>query len=52
VAEDGVRELCAALAEGKVDRSTKTITLEWYRELVAWHERIHNVEMYGGILSI
>ena len=52
VAEDGVRELCVALECGKVDRSTKTITLDWYRELTAWHERIRGVEMYGGILTI
>lgn len=52
VAEDGVREICAALEAGIVDRTTKTLTLEWYRELTAWHERIRSIEMYGGVLSI
>jgi len=52
VAEDGVKDLCAALADGKVDRTTKTITLDWYRELTAWHKRIHEIEMYGGVLRI
>jgi nucleoside-diphosphate-sugar epimerase len=52
VAEDGVMELCDALAAGKVDRTTKTITLDWYRELVAWHKRIRELEMYGGMLRI
>ena len=52
VAEDGVKEVCDALAAGKVDRTTKTITLDWYRELVAWHERIRKLEMYGGMLRI
>jgi nucleoside-diphosphate-sugar epimerase len=52
IAEDGVTELCDALAAGKVDRTTKTITLDWYRELVAWHKRIREIEMYGGVLRI
>jgi nucleoside-diphosphate-sugar epimerase len=52
IADDGVRDLCAALETGKVDRTTKTITLEWYRELTAWHERIRQIEMYGGVLKI
>jgi nucleoside-diphosphate-sugar epimerase len=52
LAEDGVRDLCAALEAGKVDRTPKTITLDWYRELTAWHERIREVEMYGGVLRI
>jgi|SRR6516162_2557881 nucleoside-diphosphate-sugar epimerase len=52
VADDGVRDLCAALEAGKVDRTTKTITLEWYRELTAWHKRIREIEMYGGVLKI
>jgi nucleoside-diphosphate-sugar epimerase len=51
-AEDGVLDICEALQSGKADRTTKTITLEWYRELIAWHERIRNIEMYGGVLKI
>ena len=51
-AEDGVKELCDILEAGKVDRTTKTITLDWYRELIAWHERIRSIEMYGGVLKI
>jgi hypothetical protein len=51
-AEDGVVDICEALQSGKIDRTTKTITLEWYRELVAWHERIRSIEMYGGVLKI
>ena len=51
-AEDGVVDICDALQTGKIDRTTKTITLEWYRELVAWHERIRSIEMYGGVLKI
>jgi nucleoside-diphosphate-sugar epimerase len=51
-AEEGVIDICEALQSGKIDRTTKTITLDWYRELVAWHERIRNIEMYGGVLKI
>jgi nucleoside-diphosphate-sugar epimerase len=51
-AEDGVRDTCRALEAGLVDRTSKTITLDWYKELVAWHERLRQIEMYGGILKI
>jgi nucleoside-diphosphate-sugar epimerase len=51
-AEDGVKDICEALQSGKIDRTTRTITLDWYRELIAWHERIRNIEMYGGVLKI
>lgn len=51
-AEDGIRDICQALEAGIVDRTTKTITLDWYKELVAWQERLRQVEMYGGILKI
>jgi len=49
---DGVREIVAALEAGTVDRTTDTITLEWYRALVRWHELVKAVELYGGILDI
>lgn len=51
-AEDGVREISEALEAGVTDRTIKTITLDWYRELTTWHERIRQVEMYGGVLRI
>jgi len=52
MAEDGVVDVCEALQTGKIDRTTNTITLDWDRELIAWHERIRNIEMYGGVLKI
>lgn len=85
VAEDGVREICSALESGSLDRTTETITLDWYCELTSWHqrlqqvrfaigadtrrlaadlpdlpateivawqERIRNIEMYGGVLKL
>lgn len=50
-AEDGVREICEALEDGRVDRTTDTITIEWYKALLEWQERIRAVELQGGILG-
>jgi nucleoside-diphosphate-sugar epimerase len=50
VAEDGVRELCEALEAGKVDKTKATLTLEWYKELIAWNERIKQVALDGVII--
>ena len=51
-AEDGVAEICEALEAGTVDRTVRTITLDWYKELVRWHKVLDDVEMYGGIVDI
>ena len=51
-AADGVAEICAALEAGAVDKTTRTITLDWYRELTHWHRIVRGVEMYGGIVDI
>lgn len=51
-AEDGVRELCEALEHRKTDKTPQTITLEWYKELHSWFQRIKETELYGGILNI
>ena len=51
-AEDGVREICEALEAGVVDKTTDTITIDWYKDLLAWHERIKATELYGGILAL
>ncbi len=50
--ERGVAEIVEALERGEIDRTTKTLTLEWYRNLVEWHRTIKEVEKYGGILDI
>lgn len=52
VAEDGVAEICARLESGELDRTSETITLDWYKDLVRWREIIRRVEMYGGILDL
>ena len=51
-AADGVAEICEALENGTLDKTTRTITLDWYRELTRWHQVIRDVEMYGGIVEI
>lgn len=51
-AEDGVKDLVAKLEAGAIDRTPETITLDWYRSLVAWHARVKEAEMYGGIVDI
>lgn len=66
--ERGVAEIVEALDNGKIDKTTKTLTLDWYRNLVEWHRTIQEgkkyigkfdinriikeVEKYGGILDI
>jgi nucleoside-diphosphate-sugar epimerase len=51
-AEDGVAEICAALDKGLIDKTPKTITLEWYKALENWHRVVREVELHGGILDI
>lgn len=52
VAEDGVSEVVRALDAGLTDRTTRTLTLEWYKELVRWHGIIEETTMYGGIVDL
>lgn len=52
VAEDGVKELCAALDSGASAKTTKTITLDWYRELITWQERLRDIEIDGSLLKL
>jgi len=51
-AEDGVREICEALESGSLDMTTDTITIDWYKQLLVWHQRIRDIEIHGGILEI
>jgi len=50
-AEDGVTEICKALKEGKLKKNEKSITLNWYQELVKWHRIIKDVELNGKIFD-
>lgn len=51
-AEAGSREIIQRLQSGELDKTTDTITLAWYQELMRWHKIIKDAEMYGGILDI
>lgn len=51
-AKAGAEEILEKLISGKLVKSSETITLDWYQELVKWQKIIKNVEMYGGILDI
>ncbi|MGH6918614.1 MAG: NAD-dependent epimerase/dehydratase family protein, partial [Geminicoccaceae bacterium] len=51
-ARDGVLEIYEKLEAGAVDRTTETITLEWYQTLTKWHRIIKQVELHGGIVNI
>ena len=37
-AEDGVAEICEALEAGTVDKTVRTVTLDWYKELARWQQ--------------
>lgn len=51
-AKEGALEIYKALESGALQKTAQTITLDWYKELTRWHQTIHEVEMYDGILSI
>ena len=51
-AADGVAEIHEALEAGMVDKTDKTITLAWYRNLAKWHGIVRETEMYGGMVEI
>jgi len=51
-ARDGALEIYAKLEAGQVDKTTQTLTLQWYEELTRWHRIIKEVELHGGILDI
>ncbi|KPP83926.1 MAG: nucleoside-diphosphate-sugar epimerase [Rhodobacteraceae bacterium HLUCCA08] len=51
-ATDGVREICDALEAGTTEKSIRTITLDWYRELIKWQGILRDVERHGGIVDI
>ncbi|MBA2781152.1 NAD-dependent epimerase/dehydratase family protein [Billgrantia kenyensis] len=51
-AEEGCREILLKLESGELQKTTETITLAWYQEMVKWHKIIKSAEMYGGILDI
>lgn len=51
-AADGVSEIVALLDQGRLEKGPETITLQWYSELVRWHEIIRQSELHGGMIDI
>jgi nucleoside-diphosphate-sugar epimerase len=47
---DGVSEIYMALKTGKVDTSVKTVTVKWYKELIAAKELISSIELNGRLI--
>ena len=43
-AADGVREICEKLETGDLDKTDRTITLQWYKNLTAWLEALDRDE--------
>jgi len=50
--EWGVQEMVEALEAGRLERDSRSITLEWYREIERWHGFVKETEMFGGMLDI
>ena len=51
--QEATRQInCAALKAGRIDKTLKTLTLEWRQALTHWHGIVRKVEMHGGILEI
>ncbi len=50
-AEDGVSEILEKLESGDLDKTIKTITLEWYNEITKWHETIKDMEIDGIMIQ-
>lgn len=50
-AEDGVREICAAMDAG-LEKDDRTITLAWYRRLEAIKKEVEALELHGGMLRL
>jgi nucleoside-diphosphate-sugar epimerase len=49
---DGALEVYEKLESRELTKSDQTITLNWYKELIKWHQIIKEVEKHGGIIDI
>jgi hypothetical protein len=46
----GIREIFAALKSGKVDTSIKTITVQWYRNILQAKQLIDEIALDGRVI--
>lgn len=51
VVEDGVTGILEKLNSGKLDKTIKTITLDWYNEITRWHQLINDMTIDGKMLK-
>jgi len=51
VAEDGVKEILSKLVDGSLDKTIKTITLDWYKKIDYWHKIIKELEIDGLLIN-
>ena len=51
-AADGVLEIVEALEAKTLEKTPKTITLEWYSLLNEWHQILSKIDKYGGVLDL
>ncbi len=51
-AEDGALEILDKLESGQLDKTIKTITLDWYVELTEWHKKIKDLELNNSMINI
>ena len=51
-AKDGALEIYERLEAGTLDKTTETITLDWYQDLSTWHRKIKALELHGGMLEL
>lgn len=52
VAEDGVIEILEKLEQGTLKLTDKTITLQWYKNLVYWNDKLKNIRLNNEIFDL
>jgi nucleoside-diphosphate-sugar epimerase len=51
-AADGVAEIVAALERGDTDRTTETITLDWYKALARFKDLLDDILLEGHLIDL
>lgn len=51
-AEHGVVEICERLERGELDRTLKTITLDWYKTLVYWQRIVAETSLNNQMIDL
>ena len=46
-----MQEIISKLESGDLEKTTKTITLEWYDLLTNWHKAILEVDIDGSLIN-